>query len=258
MGIFTGKGQDVKKYIEEQKRKKAEQDENKLDYKKIKINKDLKKAGDSIRVRALTAFDYTTYEAHGSFDKGIFTTPCINPTGDGENRCLMCEASKNDSHKELKPSTRFLFAFYDIDMEMVRYIEVSYTQGISMMDDIDENADELDSFAFTLKRSGEGTKTTYKLSPILSMKKKDPEAQERFEKAEGLTVDEDFFEKALYIKSTNQMAIDLENSGFDVEGKLGYIIQDDSKEGNNEGEGSENEEQSTKQEGDAPDPTKVF
>jgi hypothetical protein len=255
MSIFTGKGKDVKKVIEENKKRKAEQESGeKLDYKKIKINKDLKKAGDSIRVRVLGAFDYTTYESHGSFDKGLWNTPCINPTGDGDKRCLHCEASKHEGFKDLKATTRFLFAFYDIDMEMVRYIDVSYTQGTSLMDDIEENDESLEDFAFTLKRSGEGTKTTYKLSAILSLKK-DKEAKERFDKAEGETVPEDFFEKALYIKSTNQMAIDLENIKFDVEGLLGYEIQDDSNENNNNG--SDNEEPK-KQDGEEPDPEKVF
>jgi len=247
MSVFTGKGKDVKKVIEEQKRKKEqEKNENKLDYKKIKINKDLKKEGDSIRVRLLSDDDYTTYEAHGSFDKGIWTTPCINPTGNGENRCLHCEAAKFEGFKDLKPTTRFLFAFYDIDMEMVRYIDVSYTQGSSLMDDIDENSDSIDEFAFSLKRAGEGTKTAYKLTPILGMKKKDADAQARFDAADGIKVEDDFFEQALYIKSTNQMAIDLENARFDVEGLLGYEIQDEEKK------------EVKPQEGDNPDPEKVF
>lgn len=241
MSIFTGKGQDVKKVIEEQKRKKAEQDGEKLDYKKVKINKDLKKAGDSIRVRILTPYDYTTYEAHGIYDKGIRTTPCINPGGDGEERCLMCEAKKLEDYKGLKPSTRFLFGFYDIDMELVRYIDVSYTQGSSLMDDIEENEDSIEEFAFQLKRSGEGTKTTYKLSAILGMKKKDKEAQARFEAGAEVKIEDNFFEKALYIKSTNQMAIELENAGIDVEKEFGYVIEDDNRDsGNDEPKPQEN------------------
>lgn len=251
MSIFTGKGQDVKKFIEENKKKK---EENKLDFKKIKINKDLKKEGDSIRVRILSAYDYTTYEAHGLYDKGIYTAPCINPTGEGEQRCLFCEASKLEDYKKLKASTRFLFAFYDIDMEMIRYIDVSYTQGTSLMDDIEENADSIDEFAFTLKRSGEGTKTNYKLSAILGMKKKDKEAQTKFESASELKVDDNFFEQALYVKSTNQMAIDLENAGIDVEKEFGYEIQDDSKKEESE---KGNEDVKPADSGDV-DPTKVF
>lgn len=247
MSIFTGKGKEVKKVIEENRKRKQSNDGEKLDFKKIKINKSLKKEGDFIRVRLLSDEDYTTYEAHGSFEKGIFTTPCINPNSDGEHRCLMCEASKLDKFKDLKSSTRFLFAFYDIDMEMVRYIDVSYTQGGSLLDDIESNADELDDFAFTLKRVGEGTKTTYKLTAILSLKK-DPEALERFQKADGEKVPEDFFEKALYIKSTNQMAIDLENAGLDVEEELNYEIQDDSKP----------EDDVKPQNGEVDDPEKVF
>jgi hypothetical protein len=245
MSIFTGKGKAIK---EEMKKNQRNNDGEKLDYKKIKINKDLKKEGDSIRVRVLGAEDYTTYEAHGSFEKGIWTTPCINPTGDGDNRCLMCEASKDEKFKDLKSSTRFLFAFYDFDMEMVRYIDVSYGQGGKLMDDIEEYEDDLNDYGFTLKRQGTGTKTAYKLSPILKLKGADKEA---FDKGDGVEVEENFFEKALYIKSTNQMAIDLENAGFDVEGKLGYEIQDDNKDEN------ENEEPQ-KRDGEEPDPEKVF
>lgn len=259
MGIFTGKGKDVKKVIEEARRKKQEQENGeKLDYKKIKINKDLKKAGDSIRVRILGAYDYTTYEAHGSFEKGVWNTPCIDPDGTGEKRCLHCEASKVEGFKDLKSTTRFLFAFYDIDMEMIRYIEVSYTQGCSLMDDIEENEEDIEDTAFILKRSGEGTKTTYKLSAILKLGKKDPEAQERFDKAEEVKVTDDFFEKALYIKSTNQMAIDLENVGFDVEGKLGYEIQDDSNASNTSTDEGSSDEEPKKDEGGEVDPEKVF
>jgi hypothetical protein len=242
MSVFTGKGKGIKEQMKN--RKKASEGE-KLDYKKIKINKDLKKAGDSIRVRVLSNEDFTTYEAHGSFEKGIWTTPCIDPKGTGEQRCLMCEASKHESHKDLKSSTRFLFAFYDIDMEMIRYIDVSYGQGGTLMDDIEEYEESIGDVAFTLKRQGEGTKTAYKLSPILKLKGTDKEA---FEKAEGLQLEDNFFDKALYIKSTNQMAIDLENSGFDVEGLLGYVIQDDTS---NEGEAQP-------QTGGDADPEKVF
>lgn len=234
MSIFTGKGKSIKEEMRKrQEEKKKLQDGEKLDYKKIKINKDLKKEGDSIRVRVLSPEDYTTYEAHGSFEKGIWTTPCIDPLGTGEQRCLMCEASKHEGYKELKPTTRFLFAFYDIDMEMVRYIEVSYGQGGKLMDDIEEYEEDLNEYAFTLKRQGEGTKTAYKLSPILKLKGED---KERFDKADGLQVEENFFEKALYVKSTNQMGIDLENAGFDVEGLLGYEIQDDEKPEAQDGE----------------------
>lgn len=246
MSIFTGKGKGIK---EQMKSRKSANEGEKLDYKKIKINKDLKKAGDSIRVRVLTPEDYTTYEAHGSFEKGIFTTPCINPTGDGEKRCLMCEASKHEGFKDLKASTRFLFAFYDIDMEMIRYIDVSYGQGGTLMDDIEEYEESIGDVAFTLKRQGEGTKTAYKLSPILKLKAPD---QVKYDKANELQIEENFFEKALYIKSTNQMGIDLENAKFDVEGLLGYEIQDDA------GNSNESEGEPQKQTGEEPDPTKVF
>lgn len=253
MSVFTGKGKNIREEMKRrQEEKKKQQDGEKLDYKKIKINKDLKKAGDSIRVRLLSNEDYTTYEAHGSFDKGIWNTPCIDPEGTGEKRCLHCEASKLEKFKDLKATTRFLFAFYDIDMELVRYIDVSYGQGGTLMDDIEEYEESINDVAFVLKRQGEGTKTAYKLSPILKLKGDD---QGKFDKAEGVAVEDNFFEKALYIKSTNQMAIDLENAGVDVEGKLGYEIQDEQNENNNTNEGEGN---SKPQEGGDVDPEKVF
>jgi hypothetical protein len=246
MSVFTGKGKNIK---EQMKNRKNENDGEKLDYKKIKINKDLKKAGDSIRVRVLGPEDFTTYEAHGSYDKGLYTTPCINPSGDGEARCLMCEAAKHEGFKDLDAKTRFLFAFYDIDLEMVRYIDVSYGQGGTLMDDIEEYEESIGDVAFTLKRQGEGTKTAYKLSPILKLKGDD---QGKFDKAAEVEVEENFFEKALYIKSTNQMGIDLENAKFDVEGLLGYEIQDDTQ---NEGNGND---EGKSQDGGDVDPEKVF
>lgn len=224
MGIFTGKGQQVKAELE---KRKQEQDGEKLDYKKLKINKELKKEGDSIRVRVLSRFDYTTYESHGSFEKGIWSSPCINPLKEADQRCLYCEASKHEGFEDLKSSTRFLFAFYDIDLEMLRYIDVSYNQGGTLIDDIDQYGEDLDDYAFTLKRQGSGTKTSYKLSPILKIKGED---KEHFDKADGLEVSADFFEKALYVRSINQQAIDLENHDFDVEGKLGYVIQEEGTE----------------------------
>lgn len=228
MSIITGKGKDVKK-----KMKKPKDDAPKIDFKKVKINKTLTSEGDSIRVRLLSDEDYTTFESHGSFSTGIYTTPCTYPKNDDGSpiieggRCLYCEAvEKGFEVEELKNKTRFIFAFYDIDLQMVRTLEVSYNQGQSLIDDIDTYAEELDTYAFELKRKGSGTKTTYALSPILSLKK-DPDAQESFNEAADQTVDPELFEKVLYVKTLNQQAIDLENAGFNVEKELGYVITQD-------------------------------
>jgi len=227
MGVITGKGKEIKKHI------KPKDDGEKLDFKKIRINKDLKKEGDLVRVRVLSDEDYTTYEAHGSYTNGIYTTPCTNPLDSNGNqlveggRCLYCEAVEHGFEpNELKSKTRFLFAFYDIDMEMVRIHEVSYNQGVSLIGDIDTYAEDLDDYAFELKRKGTGTKTTYTLQPILKLKGDD---KDRFDKAAGQKVDEDLFERVLYVKNLNQQAIDLENAGFDVEKELGVKIEDDAK-----------------------------
>lgn len=235
MSVITGKGKNIK---EQMKKQKQQKEENKIDFKKVKINKDLKKEGDSVRVRLLTAEDFTTYESHGFYNKGIYTAPCINPTGDGEQRCLFCEASKFEGWEELAGKTRFLFAFFDIDAGIIRYIDVSYTQGTSLMDDIEEFEDSIEDFAFTLKRSGTGTKTTYKLSPIMKLNAED---KEKFNAGDGQKVPEEFYEKVLYVKSTNQQAIDLENAGFDVEGLLGYTIVNEDQE-NEEAQEDKSEE----------------
>ncbi|MED4841540.1 hypothetical protein P9695_14805 [Weizmannia sp. CD-2023] len=246
MGVITGKGKEIKKHI------KPKDDGEKLDYKKIKINKDLKKEGDLVRVRVLSDEDYTTYESHGSFTNGIYTTPCTNPRDTSGNplnkdgRCLYCEAVEHGFEEgELKSKTRFLFAFYDIDMEMVRVLEVSYNQGISLIGDIDTYAEDIDEYAFELKRKGTGTKTAYTLQPILKLRGDD---KKRFDSAEGQKVDEDLFEKVLYVKNLNQQAVDLENAGFDVEKELGFEIKDETKQG----------EEIEKDYGKDIDPEKVF
>jgi hypothetical protein len=232
MSIITGKGKDVKKNM------KPKEEKPKLDFKKVKINKTLTSEGDSIRVRLLSDDDYTTFESHGSFSTGIYTTPCTDPTDEKGNsiieggRCLYCESvEKGFESEELKSKTRFIFAFYDLDLEMVRTLEVSYNQGQSLIDDIDSYADELNTYAFELKRKGSGTKTTYSLSPILSLKK-DPGAQASFDGAKDVTVDPELYERVLYVKTLNQQAIELENAKFDVEGELGYTITSDKPEDN--------------------------
>jgi hypothetical protein len=235
MSILTGKGKEVADKFN----KPAE--ENKIDFKKVKINKDLKKENDSVRVRLLGAEDFSTYEAHGHYGKGIWTAPCIHVAGE---RCLFCEASKFEGWEELAGKTRFLFAFYDIDAAMVRYLECSFGQGKSLMGNISDYEDSIQDVAFTLKRVGSGTKTAYTLSPILKLKGND---QNLFDAGAEEKVADDFFEKVLYVKNTNQMAKDLKEAGFDVEGLLGYTIVEENKE----------EGQEKPVNGDA-DPSKVF
>lgn len=229
MSILTGKGKEV---VDKFNKPEGEND---IDFKKVKINKDLKKENDSVLVRLLGVEDFSTYEAHSEFNLGIWTAPCIDVAGE---RCLYCETAKHTGWEGLDAKTRFIFAFYDIDLAMIRYLEVSFGQGKALMGNIADYEDSINDVAFNLKRVGSGTKTAYTLSPILKLKDND---QQLFDVADGMVVPEDFLERVLYVKNTNQMAIDLKNNGFDVLGKLGYTIEesDSSNESSKEEENPE-------------------
>lgn len=203
------------------------------------------KAGESIRVRVLSNYDYVAYKAHGHFKKGIHTQPCIKVA---EERCLLCEASsyngdlvgsvidtvKNMKGEEISEwnslyaKKRVLFAFIDLDEDMIRIFDATKNQAEGLIATIEEYADDLDDMAFTLKRTGEKLDTTYSLNPI--MPKKMTEVQEVFDKHEGETITDELFEEALQARTTEEQAKELMTAGFPLKQALDYDITIEAKE----------------------------
>jgi hypothetical protein len=206
--VFTSRGRKAK----ESAQKKNVQ----IDFKKVFLRL---KDGDSVRVRILSAEDYIEYIAHGSYPNGIYTQPCIEVAGE---RCLYEEVVKLAKEDEslsqwsdLYAKKRYLFAFYDIDEKMVRVFDASKGQGTPLMDTIEEYEEDLNEIAFTFKRSGNKTDTTYTLSPI--MPKQMTKIQDLFDEADGFEVEDELFNTVLNPRTTEQQYEELKKAGFPVE-----------------------------------------
>jgi len=127
MSVVTARGKAAKE--------SANKVSSSIDWKKIFIRL---KDGESVRVRVLGPEDYAEYKAHGSYNFGIFTQPCIAPTGQD---CAMCEASNAglEEFKGLYAKKRYLFAFADIDEGMVRIFDASKGQAKSLIETVEQS-----------------------------------------------------------------------------------------------------------------------
>jgi hypothetical protein len=210
----------------------------KIDFKKVFIKL---KDGDSVRVRIPSVEEYVEYMAHGSFDLGIYTQPCILPTG---SRCAHdelvrhinddLEVTKDDTNhplhhfRSLYARKRYLFAFFDIDEQMVRLFDATNNQAKALIASIEEYADSIDELAFTFKRSGETSSTSYTLSPILKLKDAD---KEKFESFTG-GIDENLYEEALQPRTFEQQIEELQKTSLHadvIKTLFGDAIEDEAK-----------------------------
>jgi len=197
----------------------------KIDFKKLFIKL---KDGDSVRVRIPSEEEYVEYMAHGSFDLGIYTQPCILPTG---SRCAYDEVVRhiNDDlgitgeeefkthplqpFRGLYAKKRYLFAFFDIDEKMVRLFDATNDQAKVLIAAINKYADSIDELAFEFGRTGDKSSTSYTLSPILKLKDVD---KEKFEAFTG-EVDENLYEEALMPRTFEQQVEELQRVGLPAE-----------------------------------------
>ncbi len=201
MTVITARGQAAK----ESAQKKAQN----IDFKKVYIRL---KDGDSVRVRILSAFDYVEYKAHGDFNLGIYTQPCIEPSG---KKCALCEAANAglEQYKKLYARKRYLFAFADIDDGTIRVFDATKGQAANLIDTIESYAEDLEEVAFTFKRTGNKTETVYSLNPILKLKGDD---KEKFNFFNGVMVEDEFFDTVLSPRTREQQLEELAKAGFPV------------------------------------------
>lgn len=239
MSIFMGRGQEAKKAIENTGGNES------VDFIRLK-------AGESKKVRILSADDYVAYKAHGHFQNGIYTQPCIKVAGE---RCLLCEAAQYDGElvgkridtvKNLKGESvsewstmyakkRVLFAFVDLEEGNVAVFDATKNQADGLISTVDEYADDLDDMAFTFKRTGEKLETTYSLNPIMPKKMKD--IQETFDKFDDEEIADKVFEDALQARSTEEQAKELQKAGFPMKEVFDMEIDlSDDDEGSDEPE----------------------
>ncbi|GEK57141.1 hypothetical protein CHL76_02300 [Marinococcus halophilus] len=249
MSVILGRGDEAKKAIE------GNGGGGGLDFKKAFIKL---KAGQSRKVRILSPNDYVAYKAHSHYSKGIYTQPCIASTGE---RCLLCEAQKYDKETDkdgnsvwgaMYAKKRVMFAFVDLEEGaededgnpegMLRVFDATKSQADAIISTIDEYADDLDEVAFTFKRTGEKTDTSYSLNPIMPKKMK--EVQPTFDKFDEEEVSDKIFEQALQPRTTEEQAKELQKAGFPVKSFLNYeVTEEDSSDEEPEGEQEEGEDE---------------
>lgn len=211
MSLITARGSQVEENLNAKK----------VDLSKVYIRL---KEGESVKVRLLGINDFVEYESHGSFDLGVYTQPCITPTG---QKCPLCTASKAGIEKfdVLYPRKRYLFAFGDIATGEVKVWDCSKGQAKTLLATIKEYEDNINEIAFNFKRSGTKVETTYTLNPILKLKGED---EEKFNSFNGVTVEDSFFEGVLQPRSVEMMLDVLNNAEFPVEEYFpNYVAKND-------------------------------
>lgn len=176
MSVITAKGS---------KAKESASKEN-LDTSKIYLRL---KDGESHKVRLLSAEDYVEYQAVGDFNNGIFNQP-VN----GDSPLLKAHKEGGEKFEGLYPRKRYAFVFGSIETGELVAFDASKNQAKTLISTIEEYKDDLDTFAFTFKRTGEKTNTVYSLN--LKPKMADKE-KELFESFSGKEVELEFYEKIL-------------------------------------------------------------
>ena len=187
-----------------------------------KKNVDLKKVyirlkdGESVRVRILQISGETVgeFKAHGDFNKGIYTAPCVAPMG---VECVYCTASNSgvEGWDTFYARKRYLITFIDIDTQSVRVWDSSKQQGESMLKLLEEYKESTEDMAFTFKRTGSGASdTSYNLIPILKL---DAKGKELFAQSAELEIPENFFDSVLIPRTREQMIENLKKADFPVQ-----------------------------------------
>lgn len=216
MSIITAKGSQVAENV----------NKTNIDFKKVFIRL---KDGESVKVRLLGVQDYVEYKAHANgFNIGVYTQPCIAPTG---VECPLCTAHKSgieEFEQALKPSYRYLVAMADIESGELRVWDCSKKQlktFISQLEEYKEIIEDGDELAFTFKRTGNKTDTSYTLSPILKLNNT---LKEGYAKFDGQEVEISFFEQVLQPRSEKMMVSVLKEAGFPTDQYFPHVQLDDS------------------------------
>jgi len=176
----------------------------------------LKSEGESVPVRIIGTMDYVGYKAHGDFNKGIFDTPCLAPTG---VECPFCVAKEHggEAFDGFYAKDRFVFAFGELNSKQVKLIDVSKKQAKGLITQIEEYVEEIEegSIAFNLTRTGNGSSTAYSLNVITPKKMK--AVQEAYDSLDEEVVTVDFMADRLRPKTPDYMVHLLDEAGFPVD-----------------------------------------
>lgn len=218
MSLFTAKGEEAK----------ASASRKNVDLKTAYIRL---KENESVRVRLLGLTDYVEYKAHGDFNLGIYTQPCLTPMSGELDPLCIASNSGIEGFDKLKAKKRYIFALYDIDMKQIRFWDCSKTQATKMISDIEEYKESIldgDVLAFNFKRTGNKTETVYSLNPILKL---DEKGKEGFASADEIQVEIKDFEAVLIPRTVEQQIEALKQAGFPVDDYFSDAISNTDVEG---------------------------
>jgi hypothetical protein len=180
------------------------------------------KENESVRVRLLGTTDYVEYASQGDFNLGIWTQPQIDGVIGHASPLTIAANSGIEGFEKLYPKKRYIFALYDIDMKAIRYFDGSKGQATKLISQIEEYAESIEEVAFTFKRTGQKTETSYDLLPILKL---NADGKAGFETGNELVVELANFESVLIPRTVEQQIELLKTAGFPVDQFFGQDLK---------------------------------
>lgn len=147
------------------------------------------KDGESHLVRLLSAEDYVEFNAVGDFENGIYSQPVAE-----DSPLLKAHKEGGDEFEKLFPRKRYAFVFGSLETGELVAFDASRNQAKNLISTIEEYRDNIGDVAFTFRRTGEKTSTTYALNPKLNM---DKDEQKMFDSFDDTEVEIEFYEQIL-------------------------------------------------------------
>lgn len=154
------------------------------------------KEGDTHKVRLLGPEDYVEYQASGDFNLGIFQQAISGP----DSPLVIAHQKGGETFKGLYTKPRYVFVFASLETGKLVAFDASKSQAKALISTIEDYRDSLEEFAFTFKRTGTKTDTTYSLNLIPKLKGKELEVFNGFN---GQEVEMEFFEQIVQPKDDN-------------------------------------------------------
>lgn len=170
------------------------------------------KDGESKKVVLCGVYDYVEFPSHNDFENKIYPQPCLLLT---EKECPYCTASEN-GFSSLAVKTRFKFGFHSVDENKLVVWEGTISQGKKLIKQIQGFKEDIEyGTVFEFKRSGNGTDTSYTLTPIAERKytEKDKKA---IADAKVSTITDHFFQTVCKPKPRNLVIGLLNDMGVPV------------------------------------------
>ena len=155
MSVITARGAEAKAGAEKER----------LDTSKIYLRL---KDGESHLVRILSVTDYVEYNAVQDWDNGIYSQPVSL-----DSPLLKAHKEGGETFKNLFGRKRYAFVFASVETGELVAFDASKNQAKNLISTIEEYAENIGETAFTFRRTGNGTSTTYNLNPKLKMNDKE-------------------------------------------------------------------------------------